>query len=411
MPDTAYLQDDQFKRADRISDIGVSEILEIGARAQELRMQGQPVITLGAGEPDFNTPNHVKAAAYEAINANQTKYTPLVGTESIRKAIQAKLKRDNNLTYQLNEITVGSGAKQILFNAFMATINPGDEVIVPAPYWTSYIDLIKIAGGHPVIVPCTEQNGFKMVPAQLKAALSKRTKWILFNSPSNPSGAVYSEADYQPLLNILLDHPDVWIMADDIYEHIVYKGAQFITPAAAEPRLRSRCLIVNGVSKAYAMTGWRLGFGAGPADLIKAMSVIQSNSTSAPSSISQAAAAEALSGSQDCLLTQRDSFCERRDYIVDRFNQIEGLSCDKPDGAFYAYVNCQSLLGRKTPLGGQIETDSALCRYLLDRAFVAVVPGSAFGVSPYFRVSYAASESELKAALDRIAAAISELEH
>lgn len=409
MPDSACFDDAQFKRAGRISEIAVSEILQIGARAQELRALGHTVITLGAGEPDFNTPDHVKAAAYEAIKTNQTKYTPLVGTESVRKAIQAKLKRDNKLTYQLNEITVGAGAKQILFNAFMATINPGDEVIVPAPYWTSYIDLIKVAGGDPVIVPCTEQNGFKMAPAQLRAALSERTKWILFNSPSNPSGAVYSEDDYRPLLDILLDHPDVWIMADDIYEHIVYGGAEFTTPAATEPRLRSRCLIVNGVSKAYAMTGWRLGYGAGPSDLIKAMTVIQSNSTSAPSSISQAAAAEALGGHQEFLKPQKESFCERRDYIVDRFNKIDGLTCTKPDGAFYAYVNCQDVLGRRTPLGQEIDSDSVFCRYLLDEAFVAVVPGSAFGVSPYFRVSYAASRVELETAINRIEAAVAEL--
>ncbi len=391
-----------FQPASRIASIGVSTILQIGARASAMKREGLPVIILGAGEPDFDTPDNVKEAAKAAIDRGETKYTALDGTPELKKAIAGKFKRENGIDYALDEITVATGAKQILFNAFMASINPGDEVIIPTPYWTSYSDIVEICGGVPVLIPCDAAAGFRLKADQLEKAITPKTRWLLLNSPSNPSGAAYSQADYLPLIEVLLRHPHVWLMVDDMYEHIVYDGFRFTTPVAIEPSLKSRTLTVNGVSKAYAMTGWRIGYAGGPKALIKAMAVIQSQATSCPCSVSQAAAVAALNGPQDFLEGRKASFQRRRDLVVSRFNAIEGLDCLVPEGAFYTFSGCAGILGTTTPSGESIETDADFCAYLLDEAHVAVVPGSAFGLSPYFRISYATSEADLIEALDRI---------
>lgn len=398
-----------FRAAARIADIGVSEILQIGARAAAMRREGHNVIILGAGEPDFDTPDPVKEAAFRAMRRGETKYTALDGSAVMKEAVREKFRRDNGLDFSTGEISVSAGAKQVIFNAFMATLDPGDEVIVPTPYWTSYADMIRIAGGVPVLVACDAANGFRLTAASLERAITPATRWLMLNSPSNPTGAAYSQADYRPLLDVLLKHPHVWLLADDIYEHIVYDGFRFVTPAALEPAIRDRILTVNGVSKAYAMTGWRIGYGAGPAALIRAMAVVQSQSTSNPSSISQAAAIEALTGSQDYLVERRDSFRIRRDLVVDGLNAIDGIDCPCPQGAFYTFASCAGMLGRTTPQGQKIESDRDFCAYLLTGARVAVVPGSAFGASPFFRISYATSQEELREALTRIAAACAAL--
>lgn len=395
-----------FRKASRIDAIGVSEILQIGARADSLKKEGKPVIVLGAGEPDFDTPDQIKQAAIEQIWQGQTKYTALTGTPELKRAISDKYQRQHGLEFAEEEIIVSSGAKQVIYNAFMASLEPGDEVIVPAPFWTSYVDIIALAGGRPVLVPCGADTGYRMTAPQLEAALSSRTRWVLFNSPSNPSGAAYSAWDYAPLLKVLLRHPDVWIMADDMYEHIVYDDFEFTTPMAVEPGLQTRCLTINGVSKAYAMTGWRIGYGVGPKELIAAMAVIQGQSTSCASSVSQAAAAAALNGPQDFLELRRNSFQSRRDVVVDGLNAIEGIHCPRPEGAFYTFANCAGLLGRQCSDGRMIQTDRDFCRYLLESHNVAVVPGSAFGLSPYFRISYATAEAELREALGRIENAV-----
>jgi len=394
-----------FAPADRIASIEVSEILQITARAAEMRRQGRPVIILGTGEPDFDTPDHVKEAASAAIRLGETKYTALDGTPSLKRAIAGKFRRENGLDYTVDEITVGAGAKQILYNAMMASLNPGDEVIIPLPCWTSYLDIVRIAGGVPVPVACTAANGFRITADQIAGAITPRTRWILLNSPSNPTGAAYSEQDYRTILNLLLDHPSVWLMVDDIYEHIVYDGFAFVTPAALEPRLKDRTLTINGVSKAYAMTGWRIGFGGGPKALIKAMAVVQSQSTSCPSSVSQAAAEAALTGPQELLAERRESFRRRRDLVVDALNAIPGITCRRPEGAFYTYAECGGLIGARTPDGRVIADDRGFCAWLLETAEVAVVPGAAFGVSPCFRISYATSMDELSEAMARIARA------
>ncbi|MFW8636992.1 pyridoxal phosphate-dependent aminotransferase [Cribrihabitans pelagius] len=399
----------EFRKSARLEAIGVSEILAIGARAAAMRQAGEDVIILGAGEPDFDTPQHIKTAAKAAIDAGQTKYTPLGGTRALKQAIQEKFARDNGLHYGLDEIIAASGAKEVLFAAFMASLDPGDEVIVPMPCWTSYADIIKVAGGVPVPVPWGESAGFRLTPGQLEAAITPRTRWLLLNSPSNPSGAACSAQDCHALAEVLLAHPGVWVMADDIYEHITYGGFEFVTPAQAEPRLKPRTLTVNGVSKAYAMTGWRLGYAAGPKPLIDAMKVVQSQSTSHPSSIAQAAAVAALNGPQEVLAERRASFQARRDLVVEALNGINGLRCPRPDGAFYTFANCEGVLGQRTPAGQVLESDANFCAYLLDSHKVAVVPGRAFGLSPYFRISYAASEGELSEALTRIAAAVAAL--
>ncbi|WP_107676412.1 pyridoxal phosphate-dependent aminotransferase [Agrobacterium sp. LAD9] len=398
-----------FSPASRIASIGVSKILQIGARANAMKRNGLPVIILGAGEPDFDTPDNVKEAAKAAIDRGETKYTALDGTPELKKAIVEKFHRENGIDYALDEVTVATGAKQILFNAFMASVNPGDEVIIPTPYWTSYSDIVEICGGVPVLIPCNAEAGFRLEAQQLESAITPKTRWVLLNSPSNPSGTAYGEADYRPLLNVLLNHPHVWLMVDDMYEHIVYDGFRFVTPVAIEPRLKERALTINGVSKAYAMTGWRIGYAGGPKALISAMAVIQSQATSCPCSVSQAAAVEALNGSQDFLKERQASFKRRRDLVVSTLNAIPGITCRVPEGAFYTFAGCGDMIGRLTPKGKRIEMDSDFTDYLLEAAHVAVVPGSAFGLSPYFRISYATSEAELSEALARIDRACGQL--
>lgn len=398
-----------FRPSSRLSAIGVSEILKITGLATELKREGRDVIILGTGEPDFDTPDHVKEAAARAMQAGATKYTALDGTPELKMAIRAKFKRDNGIDFAQDEITVAAGAKQVLFNAMIATLEPGDEVIIPTPYWVTYADIVLIAGGKPVLVPCQEANGFRLVADDLARAITPRTRWVMLNSPSNPSGAAYSRADYRPILDVLVDRPHVWLMVDDIYEHIVYDDFRFTTPVAIEPRLRDRTLTVNGVSKAYAMTGWRIGYAGGPSGLIRAMAVVQSQSTSCPSSISQAAALAALNGPMDIVNERRRSFQARRDLVVTALNAIEGISCRVPEGAFYTFASCAGLVGRSMPDRQRIESDVDFAEYLLRSVGVAVVPGSAFGLAPYFRISYATSTPELEEACRRIAAATGEL--
>jgi aspartate aminotransferase len=402
-------QTSDFVPARRVASIGVSEILKITALAGDLKRQGRDVIILGAGEPDFDTPDHIKEAAARAIREGDTKYTALDGTPALKAAICNKFKRDNNLVFAPDQITVSTGAKQVLFNAFMASLDPGDEVIIPTPFWVSYADIVLIAGGRPILVPCSEENGFRLTAEALERAITPRTRWVLLNSPSNPSGAAYAEGDYRPLLDVLLRYQHIWLMVDDMYEHIVYDGFKFTTPAAIEPRLKDRTLTINGVSKAYAMTGWRIGYAGGPKALIKAMAVVQSQSTSCPSSVSQAAAAEALNGPQAIVGERCLSFQSRRDLVVKSLNDTPGLTCRRPEGAFYTFASCAELLGKKAPDGTEIATDAAFAEYLLRSANVAVVPGSAFGLAPYFRISYATSAVELEEACQRIKAACGQL--
>ena len=408
--DSVLSSSSAFEPAQRVRAIGVSEILRITDHANALKRAGRPVIVLGAGEPDFDTPEHIRAAAARAIARGDTRYTVLDGSPAMKAAVQFKFKRDNGLDFALNEISVGAGAKQVIFNALMASLNPGDEVILPAPYWTSYADIVQICGGLPVSVPCSEEQGFRMEAAQLEAAITPRTRWLFLNSPSNPSGAAYSTAQLAPLCEVLLRHPKVWVLADDIYEHILYGGLAFATPVAVEPRLRERTLTVNGVSKAYAMTGWRVGYGAGPRALIAAMAVVQSQSTSCPSSVSQAAAIEALTGPQDIVAERCADFQARRDFVVAALNRAPGLHCRVPEGAFYTFASCAGVLGRRTHSGRLLQTDSDFCNYLLQDFEVAVVPGSVFGLAPYFRISYATSMAQLEEACARIAAACEALE-
>lgn len=391
-----------FRAADRISAIGVSDIVRITQAANELKRQGQPVIVLGLGEPDFDTPLHIQEAAQQAMARGETHYTVLDGTPELKAAIQHKFRKDNGLEFATHEITVGAGAKQVIYNALMASLNPGDEVILPAPYWTSYADMVLIAGGVPVVVPCSEANGFRITPEQLDAAITPRTRWVFINSPSNPSGTAYSAEQLQPLLQVVLHHPQVWVLADDIYEHILYDGHAFATPAAVMPALRERTLTVNGVSKSYAMTGWRIGYGAGPRALIAAMAVVQSQATSCASSISQAAAVAALTGPQDIVAERCREFQARRDLVVAALNASPGLRCRVPEGAFYTFASCEGVLGRTTPGGATLRSDADFCDYLLREFHVAVVPGSVLGLAPYFRISYAASMADLQEACARI---------
>lgn len=407
---TSAVPGSAFEPAQRVRAIGVSEILRITDHANALKRAGRPVIVLGAGEPDFDTPEPIRAAAARAMERGDTRYTVLDGSPAMKAAVQLKFRRDNALDFALDEISVGAGAKQVIFNALMASLNPGDEVILPAPYWTSYADIVQICGGVPVSVPCGEANGFRLDAAQLEAAVTPRTRWLFLNSPSNPSGAAYSAVQLAPLCEVLLQHPAVWVLADDIYEHILYDGHAFATPAAVEPRLRERTLTVNGVSKAYAMTGWRVGYGAGPRALIAAMAVVQSQSTSCPSSVSQAAAIEALTGPQHVVAERRDDFQARRDFVVAALNRAPGLHCRVPEGAFYTFASCAGVLGRRTRGGALLQTDSDFCNYLLQDFEVAVVPGSVFGLAPYFRISYATSMAQLEEACARIAAACEALE-
>lgn len=391
-----------LKRAARIASIEISEILRIGETARRLKGQGRPVIVLGAGEPDFDTPDHIKEAACRAIRDGHTKYTALDGTPSLKEAVIEKFRRDNSIDYAQDEVTVGAGAKQIIYNALMATLDRGDEVILAAPYWTTYADIVRIAGGTPVIVIGREENGFKLMPGDLEAAITSRTRWLLLNSPSNPSGAAYGQADLAVVLDVLKRHPQVWLLVDDIYEHLLYDDREFVTAVELEPAFKARTLTVNGVSKAYAMTGWRLGFAGGPSALIAAMAVVQSQSTSNPSSISQAAAVAALTGPQDVLRERRLVFQRRRDLVVGKLNSTAGVACRMPEGAFYTFASCEALIGKRSPAGHLIDSDVALCRYLLDQHDVAVVPGSCFGLAPFFRMSYAASEADLETACERL---------
>ncbi len=379
-----------------------SPTLAVTAKAQELRAQGRDVISLGAGEPDFDTPDHVKEAAIEAIRSGETHYTPVNGTPALRQAIADKFKRENGLDYGLDQISVGCGGKQVLYNAIMATIDPGDEVVIPAPYWVSYPDIVLLAGGQPVVVDSSLDSGFKVTPDSLAAAITPKSKWLILNSPSNPSGAAYSRDELAALGRVLLDHPQVWVMSDDIYEHLVYDGFEFATIAQVVPELQDRTLTLNGVSKAYAMTGWRVGYAGGPVEVIKAMAKIQSQSTTHTSSISQAAAVEALNGTQDFLTDWVATFAERRDLVVGMLNQATGLSCLSPEGAFYVYPSCAELIGKKTPEGSVIASDSDFVTYLLESEGVAAVQGAAFGLEPYFRISYATSTEALEEACKRI---------
>ncbi|KIZ48411.1 aspartate aminotransferase, partial [Pseudomonas oryzihabitans] len=379
-----------------LASVGVSEILKITERANALRRQGADLLVLGAGEPDFDTPEHIKEAAIQAIRAGQTKYTVLDGSPALKEAIRRKFARENDLVFAQDEVTASAGAKQVIFNAMMATLDPGDEVIIPAPFWVTYADIVTILGGTPVVLPCREEDGFRLTAEALDAAITPRTRWVMLNSPSNPSGAAYGEEHYRPLLEVLLRHPQVWLMVDDMYEHILYDGFRFVTPAALEPRLRERTLTINGVSKAYAMTGWRLGYAGGPKALIQAMASVQSQVTSCPCSVSQAAAIAALDGPQDIVRERCELFRQRRDLVVDALNAVPGLSARRPEGAFYVYASCAGVLGRRTPGGELIDSDTAFARYLMDEGGVAVVPGSAFGLAPYFRVSYATSREVLE---------------
>jgi len=361
------------------------------------------------GEPDFDTPQNIKDAAIEAIKKGDTKYTAVDGTAALKKAIINKFKRENNLEYKPSEICVSTGAKQVIYNALIASINPGDEVIIPAPYWVSYPDMVLLAGGTPVIVESSAENNFRISPKALEEKITPKTKWIIFNSPSNPTGACYSAADLKDLAAVLLRHPQVHVMADDIYEHLIFDDLKFSTFAEIEPKLKERTLVVNGVSKAYSMTGWRIGYGAGPEKLIKAMSMIQSQSTSSPSSISQAASVEALNGVQDYIAMSRKVFQSRRDMVVLMLNKIDGINCNIPNGAFYVFPSCKGLFGKKSPSGKIIENDNDFAAYILEEALVAVVPGVAFGAEGFFRISYAASEDFLKNAMQRIADACAKL--
>jgi aspartate aminotransferase len=388
--------------ADVLDRVKPSATIAVSQKARELKAQGMDVIGLGAGEPDFDTPDNIKAAAIDAINRGETKYTPVSGIPELREAIAKKFKRENNLDYTPAQTIVGTGGKQILFNAFMATLNPGDEVIIPAPYWVSYPEMVAICGGTPVFVTAGIETNFKLTPEALEAAITPKTKWFLFNSPSNPSGAAYSRAELKALTDVLMRHEHVWVLTDDMYEHLVYGDFVFTTPAEVEPGLYERTLTMNGVSKAYAMTGWRIGYAAGPLPLIKAMDMIQGQQTSGACSIAQWAAVEALNGRQDFIPENRRIFEARRDLVVSMLNQATGLECPSPEGAFYVYPSCKALIGKKTPAGKVIETDVDFVTALLEAEGVAVVQGSAFGLGPNFRISYATSEKLLEDACSRI---------
>ena len=374
-----------------------SPTMAVTSKAREMRAAGKDIIGLGAGEPDFDTPDNIKEAAIEAIRKGDTKYTAVDGTPALKKAIKNKFSRENGLSYELDQITVGTGGKQVLYNTFMATVNKGDEVIIPAPYWVSYPDIILLAGGKPKIVKCEEKDNFKLTPKKLEKAISKKTKWIILNSPSNPTGSAYTKKEIEELSKVLIKNKKIYILSDDIYEHITYDNFKFFTIAQIKD-LKDRTLTMNGVSKSYSMTGWRIGYAAGPKEIIKAIAKIQSQSTSNPTSISQAAAVEALNGTQDFIEDRANSFKERRDFVVNSLNNINGISCLKPEGAFYVFPNCKKLLGKKTKL----KTDKDFVQKLLEKSEVAVVQGSAFGLDGYFRISYATSMENLKKAMERI---------
>ena len=383
--------------SDTLKRIKPSPTIAVTQKARELRAAGKDVIGLGAGEPDFDTPENIKRAAIKAIRGGDTKYTAVDGTPALKKAIIKKFKRENNLNYKIDQITVGTGGKQVLYNTFMATLNKGDEVIIPAPFWVSYPDMVLLAGGKPKIIKCEEKDGFKLTPAKLKKAISKKTKWLILNSPSNPTGAGYTKREIDALSKILIKKKKVNILSDDIYEHIRYDNFKFFTIAQIS-NLKKRTLTMNGVSKSYAMTGWRIGYAAGPKEIIKAIGKIQSQSTSNPSSVSQAAAVEALNGKQNFIKKRSNAFKLRRDFVVNSLNSIKGINCLKPNGAFYVFPSCKGLLNKKTKL----KTDTDFVKKLLEKSNVAVVQGSAFGLDGYFRISYATSMQNLKKAMQRI---------
>lgn len=388
--------------ADVLSRVKPSATIAVSQKARELKAAGRDVIGLGAGEPDFDTPDNIKDAAIDAIKRGETKYTPVSGIPPLRDAIAKKFKRENGLDYDPSQVIVGTGGKQILFNAFMATLNEGDEVVIPAPFWVSYPEMVAICGGTAVPVATTMESNFKLTPQSLEAAITPKTKWLIFNSPSNPSGAGYSHKELKALTDVLLRHPQVWVLTDDMYEHLVYDGFEFVTPAQVEPLLYDRTLTMNGVSKAYAMTGWRIGYAAGPIELIKAMDMIQGQQTSGACSIAQWAAVEALNGPQYFIETNKTLFKGRRDLVVSMLNQATGIECPTPEGAFYVYPSCAKLIGKTAPSGKVIETDADFVTELLETEGVAVVQGTAFGQGPNFRISYATSDALLEEACGRI---------
>lgn len=388
--------------SDTLARVKPSPTIAVTTKAAALKAEGRDIIGLGAGEPDFDTPAHIRDAAKRAIDSGKTRYTAVDGIPELKAAICSKFLKENGLTYTPQQISVGTGGKQILYNALMATCNPGDEVIIPAPYWVSYPDMVLLAGGTPVTIECGIETQFKLTPAQLEAAITPKTKWFIFNSPSNPTGAGYSRTELKALTDVLMRHPHVWVMSDDMYEHLVFDDFEFCTPAQVEPGLYDRTLTCNGVSKAYAMTGWRIGYAGGPVALIKAMGTIQSQSTSNPCSISQHAALEALSGPQEFLKDWRKVFQGRRDLVVSMLNEAKGITCPRPEGAFYVYPDISGCIGKATPGGTVISNDEVFATALLEETGVAVVFGAAFGVSPNFRVSYATSDDVLREACSRI---------
>ena len=385
-----------------LSSVKASPTMAITAKAAELKASGKDIISLSAGEPDFDTPDNIKQAAIDAMNAGKTKYTAADGSPELKQAVCDKLKRDNDLSYAPNQVSISTGGKQVLYNALMATLNPGDEVVIPAPYWVSYPDMVLLGGGTPVIAMATLEDDFKLTPDALEAAITPKTKWFIFNSPSNPTGAGYSWDELKALTDVLLRHPHVWVLTDDMYEYLSYDNFKFCTPAQVEPKLYERTLTTNGVSKAYAMTGWRIGYAAGPVELIKAMGTIQSQSTSNPNTIAQWAALEALNGPQDYVTHSVPIFEGRRDLVLGMLSEIDGIVCPKPEGAFYVYPSIAGLMGKTTPDGTILNTDEDFASALLEAEGVAVVFGAAFGLSPAFRISYATSEDNLREACKRI---------
>ena len=387
--------------SDSLKRIKPSPTIAVTQKAKELKAAGKDVIGLGAGEPDFDTPDNIKKAAIDAIQAGDTKYTAVDGTKDLKEAIVKKFKRENNLNYTIDQITVGAGGKHVIYNLMMATLNKGDEVIIPAPYWVSYPDIVLLAGANPIVIECSEEQGFKLSAKDLEAKITNNTKWLILNSPSNPTGACYSEQEIKNLSQVLKRNPHVNILSDDIYEHITYDNFKFFTIAQI-PEIKNKVITMNGVSKSYAMTGWRIGYAAGDKDIIKAIAKIQSQSTTNPSSISQAAAVEALNGKQDFIPVRAKAFQERRDFVVNSLNAIEGISCLKPQGAFYVFPNCKGLIGKKDKIGKKITNDTEFVQSLLENNDVAVVQGSAFGLEGFFRISYATSMEKLEIAMKRI---------
>ena len=395
--------------ASRLKRIKPSMTVGINVKANALRAEGKDVLVLAAGEPDFDTPANIRKAAFDAMESGQTRYVPGKGTPVLQKAIQSKFIKDNNIEYSLDEIIVGVGGKHIIYNAMMATLNPDDEVIIPAPFWVSYPDIVLLAEGKPIIVECPESQNFKITANQLEKNITEKTKWLMLNSPSNPTGAVYSKSELKELAEVLLKYPHVLIMSDDIYEKIIYDNLEFGTLASIEPRLKDRCLTLNGVSKAYCMTGWRLGYCGASKEIIAAMNKMQSQSNTSTSSISMAAAVEALEGSQEFIKEHNKAFVRRRDMVVSLLNEIEGINCLTPEGAFYVYPSCEGVIGKQTPDGNKIATDEDFMNYLLESEGIAGVHGAAFGLSPYFRLSYATSDEILKDACSRIKRACEKL--